>query len=125
MTKFIYPDGLVYHKPIQGVYMVLFDNGYFYIGASKHILVRMKSHETSIRKNSYRSSAALALMKGFSGTVIFLILEIVDVPYRRWGLTKEIKDAETKHIVTHKNNKNCLNTRRYAYKRRPSCLYVD
>jgi len=95
----------------SGVYMIYFSNGRFYIGASKNLYRRIKTHVSIIRKGfkSAGTPKGMKKMMRFEGTASFILLEAIDLPESRYGLPKELREREKFHKIQYLNNKFLLN----------------
>jgi len=82
------------------VYRIDFDNGFFYVGGSKHVKTRMSSWRTVIKSDRFYSKAIGYSIKGAT-SAIFYIIEITTL--------ESLRDRETFHIREHFANEFCLN----------------
>jgi len=101
----------------SGVYMIRFSNGYFYIGATRNLKVRVTSHIGCIRSDFRSSSTAKGMrsMAGFEGEIEFILLESVNVPMYGYGLPQELITKEREYKAPHINSDFLLNRIRILY----------
>lgn len=95
---------------VSGVYMIRFGSKYFYIGCSKDVTNRIRTHTVDILygKSCIRGIKA---MNGFTGKITFLLLEEVNKETHGDDWYKELFFVEKKHINARKRSKYCLNLR--------------
>lgn len=82
------------------VYRIDFDNGFFYIGGSKHIKTRMSSWRTVIKSDRFYSKMLGESIKG-AKSAVFRILEITTLG--------KLRDVETYYIRESFADTLCLN----------------
>lgn len=100
-----------------GVYVITFSDGRFYIGSSRRLQTRIKTHINIIKSDFTSSSTCESLkpLKGFKGEVSIRLLEEIDLQnYRPKGHrlpvgTNPVIKGEYHHIHANRGNPLLLN----------------
>lgn len=113
----------------SGIYLLTFSNGYFYIGSSKNIKNRIRTHIKCINSNflHIETCKALTVMNGFKGKVKVSLLLSVQITGRKRSIRdlRLLLTEESKILIKFQEYKKCLNWNRKAYKRaiQVKCYY--
>ena len=95
----------------SGVYLIYFATGYFYIGSSTNLKIRIQTHICFVRSGGESKSGSKSLQRvtDFTGGASFYLLESVDSSDRGYLFSKRVLDAEREHKVKYKNSPFLLN----------------
>jgi predicted GIY-YIG superfamily endonuclease len=128
MVKIIVKDEL--KKCNHGVYMITFSNGRFYIGSSRDIKNRIKTHILSIKHNFKNTSTCISLrcMEGFEGDAVFSLIEEykpINGKFSRYYDAHPLILIELGYISKYKNNKLILNNANNTGNKHSISAYID
>ena len=102
-------DGI---KNKAGIYKINFSNGMFYIGCTKHFLIRIQQHTWAI-KSKFKHSLQAKCFLQFEGMDLdahFEILQEVEIKgVKKFDVKPLLLDIEKLHIIRNNNDKNLIN----------------